>query len=154
MTLLLLLHCSSAAPPLLLPPPPQLLSHLPSVSPQLRRPPSRRPAASNNPERIRAVSAANAAAMGVQKKVLKQGNGVDLPKKHDEVSMEYTGTPPHVLAALAHPLQDGSTTRARWTTRAPSKHLALPAAPANAPGSTRRWTAATSSPRLASAVLF
>ncbi|KAF2877457.1 hypothetical protein BDV95DRAFT_147686 [Massariosphaeria phaeospora] len=29
--------------------------------------------------------------MGVQKQVLKNGNGVDFPKKHDEVSMEYTG---------------------------------------------------------------
>ncbi|KAF1960590.1 peptidyl-prolyl cis-trans isomerase [Byssothecium circinans] len=29
--------------------------------------------------------------MGVEKKVLKQGNGIDIPKKHDEVSMEYTG---------------------------------------------------------------
>ncbi|KAK3082180.1 hypothetical protein LTS18_000110 [Coniosporium uncinatum] len=29
--------------------------------------------------------------MGVQKKVLKQGNGVDRPKAGDQVSMEYTG---------------------------------------------------------------
>ncbi|KAF2475633.1 peptidyl-prolyl cis-trans isomerase [Lindgomyces ingoldianus] len=29
--------------------------------------------------------------MGVEKKVLKTGNEVDFPKKHDEVSMEYTG---------------------------------------------------------------
>ena len=30
--------------------------------------------------------------MGVEKVVLKQGNGCDIPKKHDEVSMEYTGS--------------------------------------------------------------
>ncbi|KAF2113400.1 hypothetical protein BDV96DRAFT_123522 [Lophiotrema nucula] len=29
--------------------------------------------------------------MGVSKTVVKQGNGADIPKKHDEVSMEYTG---------------------------------------------------------------
>ncbi|KAL6710908.1 hypothetical protein ACN47E_006783 [Coniothyrium glycines] len=29
--------------------------------------------------------------MGVQKVVVKPGNGADFPKKHDEVSMEYTG---------------------------------------------------------------
>jgi hypothetical protein len=29
--------------------------------------------------------------MVVKKKVLKSGNGVDFPKKHDEVAMEYTG---------------------------------------------------------------
>ncbi len=29
--------------------------------------------------------------MGVEKEVLKSGNGADFPKKHDEVSMEYTG---------------------------------------------------------------
>jgi FK506-binding protein 1 len=29
--------------------------------------------------------------MGVKKVVLKRGNGCDVPKKHDEVSMEYTG---------------------------------------------------------------
>jgi FK506-binding protein 1 len=29
--------------------------------------------------------------MGVEKIVLKRGNGCDVPKKHDEVSMEYTG---------------------------------------------------------------
>ncbi|KAF2684367.1 peptidyl-prolyl cis-trans isomerase [Lentithecium fluviatile CBS 122367] len=29
--------------------------------------------------------------MGVEKQIIKEGNGVDLPKKHDEVSMEYTG---------------------------------------------------------------
>jgi FK506-binding protein 1 len=30
--------------------------------------------------------------MGVEKVVLKRGNGNDVPKKHDEVSMEYTGS--------------------------------------------------------------
>jgi hypothetical protein len=30
--------------------------------------------------------------MGVEKVVLKRGNSKDVPKKHDEVSMEYTGT--------------------------------------------------------------
>jgi FK506-binding protein 1 len=30
--------------------------------------------------------------MGVEKVVLKPGNGIDIPKKHDEVSMEYTGS--------------------------------------------------------------
>ncbi|KAH7070942.1 hypothetical protein FB567DRAFT_455616 [Paraphoma chrysanthemicola] len=29
--------------------------------------------------------------MGVEKVVLRRGNGIDVPKKHDEVSMEYTG---------------------------------------------------------------
>jgi FK506-binding protein 1 len=29
--------------------------------------------------------------MGVEKVVLRRGNGSDVPKKHDEVSMEYTG---------------------------------------------------------------
>jgi hypothetical protein len=29
--------------------------------------------------------------MGVDKIVLRRGNGIDVPKKHDEVSMEYTG---------------------------------------------------------------
>jgi hypothetical protein len=29
--------------------------------------------------------------MGVEKVVLRRGNGCDIPKKHDEVSMEYTG---------------------------------------------------------------
>ncbi|KAF1913321.1 hypothetical protein BDU57DRAFT_522165 [Ampelomyces quisqualis] len=29
--------------------------------------------------------------MGVEKVMLKRGNGTDVPKKHDEVSMEYTG---------------------------------------------------------------
>jgi len=29
--------------------------------------------------------------MGVTKQVIKQGNGVDKPKKGDNVSMEYTG---------------------------------------------------------------
>lgn len=30
--------------------------------------------------------------MGVEKIVLRRGNGNDVPKKHDEVSMEYTGS--------------------------------------------------------------
>ena len=29
--------------------------------------------------------------MGVEKLVIRPGNGTDYPKKHDEVSMEYTG---------------------------------------------------------------
>jgi hypothetical protein len=29
--------------------------------------------------------------MGVEKLVIRPGNGIDFPKKHDEVSMEYTG---------------------------------------------------------------
>jgi len=29
--------------------------------------------------------------MGVEKLVIRPGNGTDFPKKHDEVSMEYTG---------------------------------------------------------------
>ncbi|KAH9868831.1 hypothetical protein J1614_007906 [Plenodomus biglobosus] len=29
--------------------------------------------------------------MGVEKTIIKPGNGIDIPKKHDEVSMEYTG---------------------------------------------------------------
>lgn len=35
--------------------------------------------------------------MAVEKKVLKPGNGTDIPKKGDEVSMEYTGTLTHVI---------------------------------------------------------
>jgi hypothetical protein len=37
--------------------------------------------------------------MAVEKHIIKEGNGVDVAKKHDEVSMEYTGTaaPPHML---------------------------------------------------------
>ncbi len=30
--------------------------------------------------------------MGVTRKILKQGNGVDKPKKGDEVTIEYTGS--------------------------------------------------------------
>ncbi|KAJ4291628.1 hypothetical protein N0V90_009523 [Kalmusia sp. IMI 367209] len=30
--------------------------------------------------------------MGVEKQVLKEGNGVNIPRKHDEVAMEYTGS--------------------------------------------------------------
>jgi FK506-binding protein 1 len=37
--------------------------------------------------------------MGVQKQLIREGNGRDFPKKNDEVSMEYTGShchhPPH-----------------------------------------------------------
>lgn len=29
--------------------------------------------------------------MGVDKKIIKAGNGVDFPKENDEVTMEYTG---------------------------------------------------------------
>jgi hypothetical protein len=29
--------------------------------------------------------------MTVEKQTTQQGNGVDFPKKHDEVSLEYTG---------------------------------------------------------------
>lgn len=29
--------------------------------------------------------------MGVEKTIIKPGNGIDIPKKHDEVCMEYTG---------------------------------------------------------------
>jgi hypothetical protein len=32
--------------------------------------------------------------MGVEKVILRRGNGIDVPKKHDEVSMEYTGKQP------------------------------------------------------------
>jgi FK506-binding protein 1 len=31
--------------------------------------------------------------MGVEKIILKPGDGITTPKKHDEVSMEYTGNP-------------------------------------------------------------
>lgn len=30
--------------------------------------------------------------MAVGKSILKNGNGVNIPKKHDEVAIEYTGT--------------------------------------------------------------
>jgi FK506-binding protein 1 len=36
--------------------------------------------------------------MGVEKAVLRRGNGTDVPKKHDEVAIEYTG---HTLISLA-----------------------------------------------------
>jgi FK506-binding protein 1 len=29
--------------------------------------------------------------MGVEKVLIRPGNGIDYPKKHDEVSVEYTG---------------------------------------------------------------
>lgn len=37
--------------------------------------------------------------MAVEKQIIREGNGVDIPKKHDEVSMEYTGKEPHMLPA-------------------------------------------------------
>lgn len=30
--------------------------------------------------------------MGVTKETVRKGNGMDIPKKHDEVAMEYTGS--------------------------------------------------------------
>lgn len=30
--------------------------------------------------------------MGVERKVIKEGNGVDFPKKNDNVTIDYTGT--------------------------------------------------------------
>jgi hypothetical protein len=55
--------------------------------------------------------------MGVEKIVLKRGNGCDVPKKHDEVSMEYTGKQISCFTELRQHvlmnLQDGSTMRAR-----------------------------------------
>jgi FK506-binding protein 1 len=37
--------------------------------------------------------------MGVEKVLIRSGNGIDYPKKHDEVSVEYTGnsTTPHFM---------------------------------------------------------
>lgn len=44
------------------------------------------------PQYIRAQQRSRSAStMGVEKMVMKRGNGNDVPKKHDEVSVEYTG---------------------------------------------------------------
>lgn len=34
----------------------------------------------------------NSFTMGVERKVIKEGNGVDFPKKNDNVTIDYTGT--------------------------------------------------------------
>jgi hypothetical protein len=63
--------------------------------------------------------------MGVEKAILKPGNGIDIPKKHDEVSMEYTGsTTVHVPRQhVLHNWQDGSIPKMRPKTRANSESL-------------------------------
>jgi hypothetical protein len=57
--------------------------------------------------------------MGVEKIMLKPGDGVTTPKKHDEVSMEYTGSPTisSPSSSLTH-IQAGSTTSMHQTRRA------------------------------------
>jgi hypothetical protein len=61
--------------------------------------------------------------MGVDKVILKRGNGTDTPKKHDEVSMEYTGSTDfaHAKEYGSQDLQDGFTTTKRRIRRASSK---------------------------------
>lgn len=69
--------------------------------------------------------------MGVEKQILKPGNGVDVPKKHDEVSMEYTGNTallPVTRPAVSQSVQVGSTTKRRQTSKATSEHPPLPIA--------------------------
>lgn len=61
--------------------------------------------------------------MGVEKIMLRRGNGVDIPKKHDEVSMEYTGSSSNPIAQTQSStfMQDGFTTTMRQTTKASSE---------------------------------
>lgn len=63
------------------------------------------------------------AGMGVYKQVLKEGNGAIFPKKHDEVTMEYTGSTafPIPLANISRTIQAGSTTKAKQTRRETSE---------------------------------
>jgi hypothetical protein len=62
--------------------------------------------------------------MGVEKQVVRQGNGVTFPKKHDEVAMEYTGSTALSisLAEISRTIQAGSTTKIRRTKRELSEH--------------------------------
>jgi hypothetical protein len=62
--------------------------------------------------------------MGVEKCVLRRGNGIDVPKKHDEVAMEYTGytiSSPTKLLCLTK-LQAGFTTTNSQTRKASSEY--------------------------------
>lgn len=59
--------------------------------------------------------------MGVQKIIIKPGNGIDYPKKNDEVSMEYTGnTSVATCCSRSHKQQAGSLTTRHLVTRAQS----------------------------------
>jgi hypothetical protein len=61
--------------------------------------------------------------MGVEKVVIRSGNGTDYAKKHDEVAVEYTGKY-NLLKAQDNPeqhLQDGSSTRTHRTSKARGK---------------------------------
>ncbi|KAJ4362995.1 hypothetical protein N0V83_010112 [Neocucurbitaria cava] len=62
--------------------------------------------------------------MGVEKVVLKEGNGLDIPKKHDEVSIEYTGSSNSSRAKLhvSPNLQVGCLTRQQRITKATSAY--------------------------------
>lgn len=62
--------------------------------------------------------------MGVVKEVIKPGNGCDIPKKHDEVSMEYTGstTISRARADVSPNLQVGYIATMHQTTRAHSEY--------------------------------
>jgi hypothetical protein len=68
--------------------------------------------------------------MGVQKQVIRSGNGDDFPKKYDEVTMEYTGISQtmhvHRNQAASHVSQDGSLMRNQVAIRANSEFLLLP----------------------------
>jgi FK506-binding protein 1 len=46
--------------------------------------------------------------MTVQRQLVQAGNGVDVPKKHDEVSIEYTGKD------LSRPARPQSDERSGW----------------------------------------
>lgn len=60
--------------------------------------------------------------MGVEKAVLRRGNGTDIPKKHDEVAIEYTGSTIFSRAKTSlTKLQDGSTTTTHQIRKANSE---------------------------------
>jgi hypothetical protein len=69
--------------------------------------------------------------MGVEKTVLKRGNGTDVPKKHDEVSMEYTGSTDfaHAKKQGSQDLQDGFTATTRRIRKANSRLHCFPRIP-------------------------
>jgi hypothetical protein len=61
--------------------------------------------------------------MGVEKIMLRRGNGIDVPKKHDEVSMEYTGSSSNPIAQAQGSsfMQGGFTTTMLQTAKANSE---------------------------------
>lgn len=81
--------------------------------------------------------------MGVEKVVIKPGNGCDVPKKHDEVSMEYTGstTLSRAKADVSPNLQVGYIATTHQTTRAPSEYIvSVHHFPISAKQRSGRWT--------------